>query len=114
MPSVLPRPRWALTPPFRPYQYLAAFGGLFSVALSIGLPRPDVIRHPVSMKPGLSSSYPAAVRPSGQGGVVQQLIGWFKEMSGQQGVEPHAGQVVRLPRLSVGEGLGDEMALEGR
>ena len=44
-------------------------GGLLSVALSLGSPPPDVIRHRVSMEPGLSS--PAAFRhlserPSGQ------------------------------------------------
>jgi hypothetical protein len=32
MPFVLPRPRWALTPPFHPYLLR---GGLFSVALSV-------------------------------------------------------------------------------
>jgi len=35
-------------------------GGLFSVALSLGFPPPDVIRHRLSMEPGLSS--PAAFR----------------------------------------------------
>ena len=43
-------------------------GGLFSVALSLGSPPPDVIRHRVSVEPGLSSpaGYPpsAAIRPS--------------------------------------------------
>src|SRR6202140_201561 len=44
-------------------------GGSFSVALSLGLPPPDVIRHRMSMEPGLSS--PAAFRrlperPSGR------------------------------------------------
>jgi hypothetical protein len=34
---------------------------LFSVALSLGFPPPDVIRHRMSMEPGLSS--PAAFRP---------------------------------------------------
>ena len=48
-----------------------AAGGLFSVALSLGSPPPDVIRHSTSMEPGLSSigrdgSRPtAAIRPSG-------------------------------------------------
>ena len=32
MPFVLPRTRWALTPPFHPYPFR---GGLFSVALSV-------------------------------------------------------------------------------
>ncbi len=41
-------------------------GGLFSVALSLGLPPPDVIRHRVSMEPGLSSAAKAAaIRPAG-------------------------------------------------
>ncbi|CAH1664617.1 conserved hypothetical protein [Chelatococcus asaccharovorans] len=31
-------------------------GGLLSVALSLGLPPPDVIRHRVSVEPGLSSA----------------------------------------------------------
>ena len=39
----------------------AKAGGSFSVALSLGLPPPDVIRHRMSMEPGLSS--PAAFRP---------------------------------------------------
>jgi hypothetical protein len=72
----LPEARWALTPPFHPYPppRLAPLrrgkphgaccdgarrpkaGGLLSVALSLGSPPPDVIRHRVSMEPGLSSS----------------------------------------------------------
>ena len=43
MPSVLPRPRWALTPPFHRYPHIE--GSLFSVALSLGLPPPGVTRH---------------------------------------------------------------------
>jgi len=47
----------------------ARAGGLFSVALSLGSPPPDIIRHRMSMEPGLSS--PAAFRrlpgrPSGR------------------------------------------------
>src|ERR1700726_3942757 len=42
-------------PPFR-----GGEGGSFSVALSLGLPPPDVIRHRMSMEPGLSS--PATFR----------------------------------------------------
>src|SRR5207302_9528978 len=59
VPLPLPVARWALTPPFHPY--LPDFpkgeraGGLFSVALSLGSPPPDVIRHRVSVEPGLSS-----------------------------------------------------------
>jgi hypothetical protein len=41
-------------------------GGLFSVALSLGLPPPEVIRHRVSVEPGLSSAEnAAAIRPAG-------------------------------------------------
>src|SRR3954469_23566585 len=43
-------------------------GGLFSVALSLGSPPPDVIRHRVSVEPGLSSPdgcpSGAAIQPS--------------------------------------------------
>jgi hypothetical protein len=40
-------------------------GGLFSVALSLGSPPPDVIRHRVSVEPGLSSRDRNLQRPSG-------------------------------------------------
>ncbi len=55
VPSLLPETRWALTPPFHPYPLEA--GGLLSVALSLGSPPPDVIRHRVSVEPGLSSPH---------------------------------------------------------
>jgi len=55
VPSALPRPRCALTAPFHPDPRNASGGGLLSVALSLGLPPPDVIRHRVSVEPGLSS-----------------------------------------------------------
>jgi hypothetical protein len=48
VPFPLPGPRWALTPPFHPYPpspFRAPAGGLLSVALSLGSPPPDVIRH---------------------------------------------------------------------
>ena len=38
-------------------------GGLFSVALSLGLPPPEVIRHRLSMEPGLSSPAPFRALP---------------------------------------------------
>ena len=67
VPPLLPGARWALTPPFHPcrdtYDRSRDHrGGLLSVALSLGSPPPDVIRHRVSMEPGLSS--PAAFRLS--------------------------------------------------
>ena len=65
MPFPLPDPRCALTAPFHPYSPSSPkglkAGGSFSVALSLGSPPPDVIRHRMSMEPGLSS--PATFRP---------------------------------------------------
>jgi len=41
-------------------------GGLFSVALSLGSPPPDAIRHHVPVEPGLSSApIAAAIQPAG-------------------------------------------------
>ena len=54
MPSPLPGPRWALTPPFHPYLRRTS-GGSISVALSLRSPSPGVTRHRISMEPGLSS-----------------------------------------------------------
>ena len=65
--SLLPRPA-------------GRFGGLLSVALSLGLPPAAVSRHRVSMEPGLSSACPArckqqtaaaAVRPTGLWRIVE-------------------------------------------
>jgi len=42
MPSLLPNLRWALTPPFHPYQLL---GGIFSVALAVGSRLPGITWH---------------------------------------------------------------------
>ena len=58
MPFPLPDTRCALTAPFHPCPAKlrrAEQGGSFSVALSLGLPPPDVIRRRVSVEPGLSS-----------------------------------------------------------
>jgi len=51
MPFLSLKMRCALTTPFQPYQV----GGIFSVALSLGLPLLDVIQHLISIEPGLSS-----------------------------------------------------------
>jgi len=58
VPFPSPETRCALTTPFHPYFPKEAV--YFSVALSLGSPPPDVIRHRVSMEPGLSS--PATFR----------------------------------------------------
>ncbi len=62
MPSPLPETRCALTAPFHPYRSpkepcspTGEFGGLLSVALSLGSPPPGVTRHRFSVEPGLSS-----------------------------------------------------------
>ena len=57
--------------PLPAYSFPAS-GGLFSVALSLGLPPPGVTRHPDPVEPGLSSprtarARAAAVRPSDSG-----------------------------------------------
>jgi hypothetical protein len=47
VPWLLPNTRWALTPPFHPCPQCpkTPVGGLFSVALSVGLPRLGVTQH---------------------------------------------------------------------
>jgi hypothetical protein len=81
VPPALPPARCALTAPFHPCcaplplpPPRAGEGrggggsGLFSVALSLGSRPPDVIRHRLSMEPGLSSPCPSRPRPaSGRG-----------------------------------------------
>src|SRR5580704_12087340 len=64
VPRPLPCARCALTAPFHPCLSRSS-GGLFSVALSLGSPPPDVIRHRISVEPGLSSSRRSGQRPSG-------------------------------------------------
>ena len=59
VPAPSPARRCALTAPFHPYPANSCAcprGGLLSVALSLELPPPDVIRHRASMEPGLSSN----------------------------------------------------------
>ncbi len=73
LPPPLPEARCALTAPFHPCLRqdqpngvgLSA-GGLFSVALSLGSPPPDVIRHRYPVEPGLSSGTHAHRRPPGR------------------------------------------------
>ena len=67
VPSPLPETRCALTAPFHPCVSLAGGRGMLSVALSLRLPSPDVIRHRMSMEPGLSSrGRLSALAPSGR------------------------------------------------
>src|SRR6185312_15915808 len=56
VPLLLPGTRCALTAPFQPCRAFGALGGMISVALSLGSPPPDVIRHRLSVEPGLSSN----------------------------------------------------------
>src|SRR6202167_832343 len=68
VPPALPLARCALTAPFHPCRGKNAThrGGLFSVALSLGSHPPDVIRHRLSMEPGLSSPATFRFRRSGR------------------------------------------------
>nr|CAD6602983.1 hypothetical protein RKHAN_01262 [Rhizobium sp. Khangiran2] len=56
--GLLPHP-FTLTPPALPLDWErdSRRGGILSVALSLGSPPPDVIRHRVSVEPGLSSPH---------------------------------------------------------
>src|SRR5258708_37141224 len=56
LPLLLPGTRCALTAPFQPCRTFRVLGGVISVALSLGSPPPDVIRHRLSVEPGLSST----------------------------------------------------------
>jgi hypothetical protein len=71
VPLALPSARCALAAPFHPCRSRSPggrrCGGLFSVALSLGSPPPDVIRHRMSMEPGLSSPPTQKVK-AGQSG----------------------------------------------
>ncbi len=51
VPSLLPRPRCALTAPFHPCRPVTGLGGLLSVALSVGSRPPGVTWHPVCRSP---------------------------------------------------------------
>ena len=59
-----------------------ASGGLFSVALSLGLPPPGVTRHPDPVEPGLSSPFAeakaAAIRSSDRTGLYAGYAGMVK------------------------------------
>jgi len=61
LPRRSPGVRCALTAPFHPChaRHVAPFGGLFSVALSCGLPRPVVNRHPALW----CSDFPRRLQP---------------------------------------------------
>src|SRR5438067_13311264 len=69
VPPLLPETRCALTAPFQPCRAHSpkrggALGGVISVALSLGSPPPDVIRHRLSVEPGLSSNIAARGHPA--------------------------------------------------
>src|SRR3984957_13019399 len=65
MPRPLPCARCALTAPFQPCRTFRVLGGVISVALSLGSPPPDVIRHRVFVEPGLSSNTSLCPRSPG-------------------------------------------------
>src|SRR6185295_2788643 len=102
VPPPSPEARCALTAPFHPCRCgLPRAGGLFSVALSLGLPPAAVSRHRQSLEPGLSSTarlWPqsrfARQRPSGRltGGI---RAGAGRRSRGQKGRRPGPGAVGR-------------------
>src|SRR5690348_6244484 len=69
LPPPLPEARCALTAPFHPCRPANRVWRYVSVALSLRSPSPDVIRHRISVEPGLSSPRKrrAVIRPSGTG-----------------------------------------------
>src|ERR1700730_17388560 len=72
-------------------------GGLFSVALSLGLPPPEVIRHRVSVEPGLSSTAKAvAIRPAGP-----IHIGAWGDFVNYRIGNPHVIQIGEYPALDI-------------
>ena len=81
VPVLLPVPRWAFTPPFHPYPDMQ--GGLFSVALSLGLPPPGVTRHRHFMESGLSST---------------PRLSAYAELRGAAVIQPSAREVPYAPR----------------
>ncbi len=100
VPLPLPVARCALTAPFHPYlPETVGFraGGLLSVALSLGSPPPDVIRHRTSVEPGLSS--PEGTLGSGRPAIwrgrnVGRRRGYVKRCVGGK-VKQRRAQVVR-------------------
>ena len=62
LPPLLLTARCALTAPFHPYRNKSR--RYVSVALSLGLPPPDVIRHLASVEPGLSSTLAGRGHPA--------------------------------------------------
>ena len=91
-----------------------ASGGLFSVALSLGLPPPGVTRHPDPVEPGLSSPFAeakaAAIRSSDRTGLYAGYAGMVKQTPRhrQPGVTlaPPSRCRQRLGRLGLVNGFG--------
>ena len=91
-----------------------ASGGLFSVALSLGLPPPGVTRHPDPVEPGLSSPFAeakaAAIRSSDRTGLYAGYAGMVKRAPRhrQPGVTlaPPLRYRQRLGRFGLGNGFG--------
>ena len=94
VPPALPQARCALTAPFHPCRAPPdgwGLGGLFSVALSLGLRPPDVIRHRMSMEPGLSSR--AHLSALARAAVQPTDVRWNGGY-GERGQAPHANQAL--------------------
>ena len=81
----------------------ACGGGLFSVALSLGLPPPGVTRHHACMEPGLSSDGSHRPRSSGH---PRKRADRGRPLPGQASVQPHRRE--DRPRLSTRQRLLDK------
>ncbi len=81
LPPPLPAARCALTAPFHPYPRT---GGIFSVALSLRSPSPDVIRHRVLWSPDFPPRrLEAARRPSGHLTLRANMAAGFRVRQGE-------------------------------
>ena len=78
-----------------------ASGGLFSVALSLGLPPPGVTRHPDPVEPGLSSPFAeakaAAIRSSDRTGLYAGYAGMVKRAPRHRQHTCHPCATLALP-----------------
>src|ERR1700730_12587925 len=102
-------------PRFAPFG--ASPGGSFSVALSLGVPPPDVIRHRMSMEPGLSS--PKAFRPEWErpsGRLTSKAWGLWRPASSD--LRPEGEPKIIIVKMSFGDRslrlvVGDDAVSQG-
>ena len=101
------RPRYRVRGALLPHPFTLATacdGGLLSVALSLGSPPPDVIRHRLSMEPGLSSPAMQERPPgrlTGSGcGAAAPVTSSKKRHRPESGAGDHGGRAARHRRAA--------------